>query len=526
MLAKAMGLDRAASTLPPSDLSPEKVEERRKVFRSLYIRDQCSAITRGAPTWLPNRGFSSLPAQELSGTTGSELAPSVVVMQEATQFGSNEAAWVGLAHLQNTLLHILFARENNPPGPAPRRRASLVKLARSLEQWSQKHGVPSSAVPTTVDDFSLHLAFIGTRMRVLASHRGEEMEFASAAARVLHDARLSCLLLLVACDGGKNKDLVARLERLLDIRGSPPAAVAGTAGITVPSMPSTSPSVSPPPDAARPPLTEASGSRSNMVSPAASKISKPSPNSIGAHRLALVFPTIALFALARNILGMGVLGSVGRGSKTTAPNGMIDEQQKECRDREIEGDDALLKSMSAIFPGAATDADSGPDNRAAKVGRVVRVLVEIISSINHHAPQEHVPDNVGDNSAIDPLLDGAWAMLPNGDGAAAAFSTAAVMPDLDPLSPGSSWANDQGSSAEYLSRTASSSASISAATMSEVASDISQFIDRMSCDATSGMWVNRDNPAYQEDVTESNRAKRKRARTRFGLGGGEDGHYL
>ncbi|GAB1317678.1 hypothetical protein MFIFM68171_07888 [Madurella fahalii] len=75
-----------------------------------------------------------------------------------------------------------------------------------------KHGVPSTLVPTTVDDVSLHLAFIATRMRVQVSHKNAEGEVACAAAQALHDARLSCLLFLVACDGGKNRNLAAKLE--------------------------------------------------------------------------------------------------------------------------------------------------------------------------------------------------------------------------------------------------------------------------------------------------------------------------
>ncbi|GAB1317679.1 hypothetical protein MFIFM68171_07889 [Madurella fahalii] len=290
-------------------------------------------------------------------------------------------------------------------------------------------------------------------------------------------------------------------------------------------MPSMSPLVSPPLDVARPPMTEALTSRPHTVSSAVSKISKPPPNSIGANRLALVFPTIALFTLARDILGMRVHGSVGRESKTPTAKGMIDEQKKERGDRAEEDDEALLKSVLAIFPSAAAGADGGLDNRAAKVGRIVQVLVDIISAVSRRAQQGNVPDDAGDSSVIDSLLDSAWAILPNGNGAATDFSTATVMLDLHPISPGSSWANDQGSSAEYPSRTGSSSASISAATMSEVASDISQFIDRMGINAT-GMWVDQDGPVYQEDVAEPNRAKRKRARTRFGLGGGEAGDYL
>ncbi|KAK3303877.1 uncharacterized protein B0T15DRAFT_372104, partial [Chaetomium strumarium] len=213
MLAKSMGLERAASGVLSSPLSPEEVEERRKVFRSLYIRDQCSSITRGTPTWLPN------PHPEI---------PSVGT-QEVSQSKWNEAAWVELANLQTTLLHILPAPENHAVGYAPARKTSLDKHMQSLEAWSHKYGVlAASAMPTTAEDFSIHLAFLGTRMRVSGVHRHADAE-GNAATQALHDARLSCLLFLVACDGRRNKHLVAWLERLLGVRSSRSAAGAETA---------------------------------------------------------------------------------------------------------------------------------------------------------------------------------------------------------------------------------------------------------------------------------------------------------
>lgn len=531
MLAKAMGLDRAVSTLPSLSLSPEEVEGRRKVFRSLYIRDQCSSIARGTPTWLPNCHPAPLSAHEPSGTTHSEVALSVGI-QEASQSEGNETAWCELASLQNMLLHILCARENYAPGSVHARRMSLGKLAQRLEIWSQKHGVPASAILATADDVSLHLAFLGTRMRVLETQRNAGGE-AVTAARALHDARLSCLLFVVACDGRRDKDLVAWLERLLGVQ--PPRSGAGTANTTGFNTPATQQSLSPPaPDAAGPLAPETARSRPRTVSSAASKVLPiPSPKPIGVHRLALVFPAMALFTLATNILGMGVLRSVGSGSRTE-PRGMNDEQRKERDSRAVENDTALLKAMLATFLGAAAAADSGLDNRVVKLGRVVQVLVDILAALSHRSHPENVPERAGEDSFIDPLLEGAWAKLPDGGNAAAGdFSTAVGIPDLNHLSPGSSWANDQGSSAEYLSRTGSSMTSISAAAMSDVALDISQLMDRMGTDTTGAMWGELDAgmattaaPVYQEDVARSARTKRKRARTNFALGEGEESEYL
>ncbi|KAL2141926.1 hypothetical protein VTI28DRAFT_1811 [Corynascus sepedonium] len=533
MLAKGMGLDRAVSTPPSQPLSPEEVEGRRRVFRSLYIRDQCSSIARGTPTWLTNCHSTPLSAHEPSGTTNLEIAPSVE-MQDACQSERNDTAWCELTSLQNMLLHVLSARENHGPGCVHARRMSLSRLMQRLELWSQKHGVPASAIPTTPDEVSLHLAFLGTRMRVLVTQRNVEAE-AVTAARALHDARLSCLLFLVACDGRRDNDLVAWLERLLGVQ--PPGSGAGTASTTTGfNTPATQHSVSPPaPDAAGPLAPEATRTRSHTVSSAASKvIPAPSPKPIGVRRLALVFPAMALFILARNILGMGVLGSVRSGSRTE-PRGTKDEQRKGRDSREVEGDTALLKAILAIFLSATAAADSGLDNRTVKLGRVVQVLVDILAALDHRAHSENAPGSPCEDSVIDPLLEGAWTKLPDGGNTAAGDINAAIgIPDLNHLSAGSSWTNDQGSSAEYLSRTGSSMTSISATAMSDVALDISQLMDRMGTDTTGAIWGELDAgmattaaaTVYQQDVTQSPRTRRKRARTNFALGEGEESEYL
>lgn len=67
---------------------------------------------------------------------------------------------------------------------------------------------------TTVDETSLHLAFLGTRIRALGSDNsvGDTARFASA--QVMYDARLSCLLVPISCNHHLNHALVDRLERL------------------------------------------------------------------------------------------------------------------------------------------------------------------------------------------------------------------------------------------------------------------------------------------------------------------------
>ncbi|KAG7290005.1 hypothetical protein NEMBOFW57_006384 [Staphylotrichum longicolle] len=190
--------------------------------------------------------------------------------------------------------------------------------------------------------------------------------------------------------------------------------------------------------------------------------------------------------------------------------------------------------MLAVLLSAAAADESGLDNRAVKLGRVVQMLLDILASLSHHAHSENVPGSPCEDSVIDPLLEGAWTKLPDGGNTAAGdFNTAIGIPDLNHLPGGSSWANDQGSSAEYLSRTGSSMTSISAAAMSDVALDISQLMDRMGTDTTGAMWGELDAGmtttaarVYQEDVVQSARTKRKRARTNFALGEGEESEYL
>jgi hypothetical protein len=253
-----------------------------------------------------------------------------------------------------------------------------------------------------------------------------------------------------------------------------------------------------------------------------------SPKLIGVHRLVLVFPTMAPFILARNILGMGVLGSTRMASRTESL-----EMNKEHEAQAVADDISVLKAVLATFLGPAAAADSGLDNRVVKLARVMQALVDLVTTFGHSAHPEDVPMTAVDNSVINPLLETNWAMLPHDDNTIPrTFSTAVDnMPDLNDPSPGSSWANDQASSAGYLSRTGSSSVSISATTISDMSFDISQLMDRMGTDATRSMWGDLDaamattSSDYQDDGAQSPRTK-KRARTSFGLGGTEEGKYL
>ena len=57
MLARESGLHQAGyHAAPSSNLSATEVEERQKVFKSLYIRDRYSAITCGTLLWLSSGG--------------------------------------------------------------------------------------------------------------------------------------------------------------------------------------------------------------------------------------------------------------------------------------------------------------------------------------------------------------------------------------------------------------------------------------------------------------------------------------
>lgn len=374
MLAKAMGFHQTGQGSSLLTLSPEETEERQKIFRSLYIRDRCSAVLRGSPTWISPSSHCLGSAREPQGGSVPYVSP---LGSGSSAYERNKVAWCDLTTLQGELHHLIFASQ----GSISESRALLARIAQDLEAWSQKHGVPSKSVPLAIDEVSLHLAFLGTRIRVIEARKACEKRGA-VDTQALHDARLSSLLLLILCSGKRNDRFAGRASTLLshDDGGRMDHAAESTRS-------------EPPSPATKVPF--AKRQPPDAVSPSACSFSwqdsQPQPHPIiGIHRLAIAYPAIAPFILARNILEVGAVG------RSVSPS---EDVESGLQERQDEGDEdrELLQALAACFRDAPALQHSGPDNHAAQVGRVIGCLVDIVSLDGKYADHEDVlPANSSD----------------------------------------------------------------------------------------------------------------------------------
>ncbi|KAK3368609.1 hypothetical protein B0H63DRAFT_565263 [Podospora didyma] len=537
MLAKAMGLHHAGQGLSVSPFSAEEIEERQKVFRSLYIRDRAAALTRGTPLWLPRSNLKFPPlADPTSITIPNPSSPET----PARRYETNRVAWYELATLQSELHHAVF--DESTQTSIQERRLSLVRLRQSLQVWSQKHAVPSSTVPAGMDEVSLHLAFLGTRIRTIDGHKlGGADADAAAQWQASLDARISCLLMLVSCSGRRDERLVEQLEQLLRKRRNMSGETLVSNANTKPGTPASSPSS---------PTGTRAASESLKSQSTISKLSSP----LGIQRLTIFFPTAALFTLARNILGIGPAAS-----RRNSLFQSISDQQEE-RQGQIAEDIALLRGLHACFRDAAAVVNSDPDNHAVKVGRVIQVLVDIVSAVLDPASSNTDPIDPLLTSAISPILGSPAIPTPSNNMVAQAGASRTSYGQLDAAtlshlvgsgsgnvpSPSSSWANPRNGSMESLSTGSSTSASMPMVSTPEMTFDISQFIDQMGANSLSAMW-GEDQPGMaatptqlqqqQQDQsilettptasTQTTRKKgNKRVRTSFSLEEDEGSDYM
>ncbi|KAL9080010.1 MAG: hypothetical protein Q9157_001155 [Trypethelium eluteriae] len=512
MLAKTTGLQQAGYGFAPSNLSAGETDERLKVFRSLYIRDRYSTTASGALSWLPNDYSEGRPA-----TTSATQAQGAL----SSQPHAHAPHWE-LAKMQDQF-HGLLCPTSTIEVSTAERPIALARLQQKLKAWSQTHKIPSSTRPSTVDEVSLHLSFLGTRIRALNTDSSSDGA-CPIPAQVLYDARLSCLLVATSCYHHLNEALTERLDRLLS-----------TSAFTSPEVRPQSSSASSPSSITDPmqrtaPLTPASSSLGQAP------ISAPLP----LHRLTSVFPTAALFVLAKHILG---IGSGGTKSPSTSPASQNDEGQQE-----INEDISLLEALLLCFRNAPppTSTRGRMDAYGTRVGRITQHLVDIIRAIVGPTDTS-LADATGDGDVYtsEPLLAQTSPMLLD------ASSNAMGLPNLNlynsgvspfnlglaPPSSRSSWTlptDSVWSSAASMANTNNSSNTSSIAptpTIPDTPFDISQFLNQMGT-SSPAMW---DGSQGQADVQLQQQAQsvpertttrwRKRPRTEGSRDQDEDTHY-
>ena len=414
ILARESGLHQAGyHTTPSSNLTTIEIEERQKVFRSLYIRDRYSATTSGTLTWLPNGSCRGSP---LVGVAPSNEPGGIPSDQLQTPY---RAHW-DLARLQDEIIRMLSSG-NAPDLSTSEQQAAFGQLHQKFETWTSEHKALLSTRPATVDEISLRLAFLSTRIRLqdgiqITSDNGWP------SAQELHDARLSCLLLATSCNSYPEQTLVDRLDNLLDKGEFPSLQRAGAQSSFTNSSPQ---SVSTSSTA-----TSAMANIPKRTDLLTSALSRPSPTDAPAltqlpfHRLVNVFPITAIFVLARHILGME------QPSQFASTTSQGDEQQR----YEISQDILLLESLLSCFRSARPSRVMAPrgndaDGDGFKLDRVLKHLIDIIHVMVGPTCRSNVDNASGKGDDMDiyapePMLASTSPLLLD------ASSNAMSMPDL------------------------------------------------------------------------------------------------
>lgn len=355
------------------DLSLDEIVERRKLFRSLYIRERCYATARGTLRRLPryitdtkSEVSSRAMSQDASSATLTAAhceAPLVSVPYSET----NEPLFT-MAMIQDDLHAAMFP--NNPSETRMmEQKMALSSIRQSLVDFARTHRLPYLKRPQTFQDLSIHLAYLGTRIRAY------ELDLAEH--NVLDDARLSCLLVMSACSDEKGLDTGSadKLDRLLRRMAHRNWCQDNTA--VLPQSPGGSRKAS----AALPTQEE------QLNSPrAASKrfwpfgsdsLASPNIHLLRKQRVLELMPTSAIFILARSILG---IKRNAVSAHQPAPSGSV-STDKEPEDElfgSVFGDFAVLCELARILESSLDLSSETQNSYSSKLLRVVQTLVSFL----------------------------------------------------------------------------------------------------------------------------------------------------
>lgn len=360
------------------DLSLDEIFERRKLFRSLYIRERCYAVARGTvrrlPRYLPDTKSDS------SSRAMSQDASSATLTAERGQSPSIPAGYeeaneplFNMAMIQDELHAAMF------PGTPPEtimleQKVALTGIRQRLMTFAKTQRLPSLKPPQTFQDLSLHLAYLGTRIRAY------ELDCEQ---NVMDDARLSCLLVMSACSGEKGLDaaLANKLDRLLHRMALRNWQTDDSPALL---------------HSPREPSNSAMGlptEEGNLNSPkapnkrfwpfGADSLASPNTQISRGQRVLELFPTSAIFILARNILR--IQGNVASSQQTYAPSGsepMVNKSHVDDLFGNADEDFSIICEFSRSL-GAFLGASSAAQNSySAKLLRVVHTLVDFLRETN------------------------------------------------------------------------------------------------------------------------------------------------
>ncbi|KAG6366681.1 hypothetical protein INS49_000860 [Diaporthe citri] len=380
-MATMMGLhchDAIAPAQMDLDLSLDEIAERRKLFRSLHIRERCYATARGnssstSTLSADTKSGSSLRAmsQDSSSATltaGRGGSPSV-----STGYDETNEPLFSIAMIQDELHAAIFP--GNPPETRMlKQKMALTGIRQKLITFAKTHRLPSLTRPETFQDLSIHLAYLGTRIRAyeLDLTDGDEHN-------VLDDARLSCLLVMSACSDEKGLEAAAanKLDRLLHRMAFRNWRIDDTP------FPRRSPRESSEPAGELP--TEGEGSLNNSKAPnkrfwpfGTDSLASPNTQVLRGQRILELIPTSAIFILARNILGIQT--NVASSQQVSAPSDS-DPISQSHRDELLGNgneDLAILHEFSRTLESSLGVSSEAQNNYSSKLLRVVQTLVNFI----------------------------------------------------------------------------------------------------------------------------------------------------
>lgn len=476
-MATMMGLhchDAIAPAQMDLDLSLDEIAERRKLFRSLYIRERCYATARGTlrrlPRYLPDTksGSSSRAMSQDSSsatlTAGRGGSPSVSPGYDET----NEPLF-SIAMIQDELHAAMFP--GNPPETRMlEQEIALTSIRQKLITFAKTHRLPSLTRPETFQDLSIHLAYLGTRIRAY------ELDLADADEHnVLDDARLSCLLVMSACSDEKGLDSAAanKLDKLLHRM-----ALRNWRTEDAP-FPLRSPRESS--ESAEGLRTQGEGSLNSSKAPnkrfwpfGADSLASANTQVLRGQRIIELMPTSAIFILARNILG--IQANVASSQQMSAPSGSGPIAQSHRDEFLGNGNEDLtiLREFSRSLESSLGVSSEAQNSYSSKLLRVVQTLVNFIHETSGHqvqqpsSPSDMRQDILEFSAHADISQDGGLNSSTTG-GAAEAF-----------MNLGTTWESPQGSNTFSFPFSPSfdlSSMNISTVTDSLFDFDFSQHFD-------------------------------------------------
>jgi hypothetical protein len=281
-----------------------------------------------------------------------------------------------MAMIQDELHTAMF------PGSPPETRMTQQKMALSnirqrLVAFAQTYRLPHLKRPEKFQDLSLHLAYLGTRIRA------HELDLAgNDDYHVLDDARLSCLLVMSACSDEKGLDAAAagKLDRLLHrmahrdwctdntsvLPQSPGGPIHGEEQHNSPKVPNK--------------RFWPFGSDSSAY---------PNTHLLRRQRVLELMPTSAIFILARNILG--IRENTASAHQSSAPSDLI---HNETPEHELFGsaneDFTVLCELGRILESSLDVSNETQNSYSSKLLRVTQTLVSFLREVVN-LPEQQSP---------------------------------------------------------------------------------------------------------------------------------------